>query len=171
MHNLRSSLAVLTAAILLPAAAQAQTKITIGIPTSPPNIVHMPAIVAKDLGLYKKAGLDVDIVSLGDGTKVYRALLAGNIEFGLTPGAPTIIGRSNGAAQLDSFSRTGFIETTCRRNLSSDSSIPAATPISCDRWKIGIWKLLPAWYHIVFLLLLVPATLLGARLRGTRSIT
>ena len=90
--------AVLAAAIMLPAAAQAQTKITIGIPTSPPNIVHMPAIVAKELGLYKKAGLDVDIVSLGDGVKVYRALLAGNIEFGLTPGAPTIIGRSNGAA-------------------------------------------------------------------------
>ncbi len=98
MQNFRSSLAVLAAAIMLPAAAQAQTKITIGIPTSPPNIVHMPTIVAKELGLYKKAGLDVDIVSLGDGVKVYRALLAGNIEFGLTPGAPTIIGRSNGAA-------------------------------------------------------------------------
>ena len=36
-------------------------------------------------------------MSLGDGVKVYRALLAGNIDFGLTPGAPTIIGRSNGA--------------------------------------------------------------------------
>ena len=67
MHKFKSSLVVLAAAIMLPAAAQAQTKITIGIPTSPPNIVHMPAIVAKDLGLYKKAGLDVDIVSLGDG--------------------------------------------------------------------------------------------------------
>jgi ABC-type nitrate/sulfonate/bicarbonate transport system substrate-binding protein len=29
--------------------------------------------------------------------KVYRALLSGNIDMGLTPGAPTIIGRSNGA--------------------------------------------------------------------------
>jgi len=85
------------AALALPAAAQAQQKVTVGIPTSPPNIVHMPVIVAKELGLYKKVGLDVDIVSLGDGTKVYRALLAGNIEFGLTPGAPTIIGTSNGA--------------------------------------------------------------------------
>ena len=73
MQNFKSSLAVLAAAIMLPAAAQAQTKITIGIPTSPPNIVHMPTIVAKELGLYKKAGLDVDIVSLGDGVKVYRA--------------------------------------------------------------------------------------------------
>ncbi len=87
----------LIAALALPGVASAQTKITIGIPTSPPNIVHMPVIVARDLGLYKKAGLDVNIVSLGDGVKVYRALLAGNIEFGLTPGAPTIIGRSNGA--------------------------------------------------------------------------
>ena len=56
MQNFKSSLAVLAAAIMLPAAAQAQTKITIGIPTSPPNIVHMPTIVAKELGLYKKAG-------------------------------------------------------------------------------------------------------------------
>ena len=97
MNRFNRSLVLLAAALALPAAAQAQTKIVIGIPTSPPNIVHMPAIVAADLGLYKKAGLDVEIVSLGDGTKVYRALLAGNIDFGLTPGAPTIIGTSNGA--------------------------------------------------------------------------
>lgn len=89
--------ALAAAAFAPPLAAQAQTKITIGIPTSPPNIVHMPVIVAKELGLYKKAGLDVDIVSLGDGVKVFRALLAGNIDLGLTPGAPTIIGRANGA--------------------------------------------------------------------------
>jgi hypothetical protein len=31
--------------------------------------------------------------------------------------------------------------------------------------EVGMWKLLPAWYHVVFLLLLVPATLVGARLR------
>ena len=98
MRKLNPILAALAAiAIALPGAASAQQKIVIGIPTSPPNIVHMPVIVAKELGLYKKAGLDVDIVSLGDGVKVYRALLAGNIDFGLTPGAPTIIGRSNGA--------------------------------------------------------------------------
>jgi NitT/TauT family transport system substrate-binding protein len=98
MRRFYSALTVVFAAALaLPAAANAQQKITIGIPTSPPNIVHMPVIVAKELGLYKKVGLDVDIVSLGDGVKVYRALLAGNIDLGLTPGAPTIIGRSNGA--------------------------------------------------------------------------
>jgi ABC-type nitrate/sulfonate/bicarbonate transport system substrate-binding protein len=98
MRKLYSMLAVLAAAALAqPGSANAQQKVVIGIPTSPPNIVHMPVIVAKELGLYKKAGLDVEIVSLGDGVKVYRALLAGNIDMGLTPGAPTIIGRSNGA--------------------------------------------------------------------------
>jgi ABC-type nitrate/sulfonate/bicarbonate transport system substrate-binding protein len=97
MRKIQTAFAVAAAAFLLPAVAGAQTKVVIGIPTSPPNIVHMPAIVAADLGFYKKAGLDVEIVSLGDGVKVYRALLAGNIDFGLTPGAPTIIGRSNGA--------------------------------------------------------------------------
>jgi ABC-type nitrate/sulfonate/bicarbonate transport system substrate-binding protein len=90
--------AALAAAVFSLGAAQAQQKVVIGIPTSPPNVIHMPAIVAKDLGLYKKAGLDVEIVSLGDGTKVYRALLAGNIDLGLTPGAPTIIGTANGAS-------------------------------------------------------------------------
>src|SRR6476659_10391722 len=98
MHMFNSTVALLAAAALrVPTAAGAQQKVVIGIPTSPHNNVHMPVIVAKELGLYKKAGLDVDIVSLGDGVKVYRALLAGNIDFGLTPGAPTIIGRSNGA--------------------------------------------------------------------------
>jgi NitT/TauT family transport system substrate-binding protein len=97
MRAVYGGIVIATLGVLAASGAQAQQKIVIGIPTSPPNVIHMPAIIAKDLGLYKKAGLDVEIVSLGDGTKVYRALLAGNIDFGLTPGAPTIIGTANGA--------------------------------------------------------------------------
>ena len=51
MNGFKKSLVLLAAALALPAGAHAQTKITIGIPTSPPNIVHMPVIVAKELGL------------------------------------------------------------------------------------------------------------------------
>jgi ABC-type nitrate/sulfonate/bicarbonate transport system substrate-binding protein len=98
MRNFLRLAAAAAALTLATGAAQAQQKVVIGLPTSPPNIVHMPVLVAKDLGLYKKRGLDVETVSLGDGTKVYRALLAGNIDFGLTPGAPTIIGTSNGGS-------------------------------------------------------------------------
>ena len=98
MRKLTTMLAALAAAALaLPGAANAQQKITIGIPTSPPNIVHMPVIVARELGLYKKYGVDVETVQLEDGVKVFRAMLAGNLDVGMSPGAVTIIGVSNAA--------------------------------------------------------------------------
>ena len=99
MRKLYSMLAVVAAAALaLPGAANAQSnKLTVGLPTTPPNIVHMPVIVARELGLYKKYGVEVETVQLEDGVKVFRAMLAGNLDIGMSPGAVTIIGRSNGA--------------------------------------------------------------------------
>jgi len=91
--------AIAAAALMLPGAAQAQAnKLVVGLPTTPPNVVHMPVIVARELGLYKKYGVEVETVQLEDGVKVFRAMLAGNIDVGMSPGAVTIIGRSNGAA-------------------------------------------------------------------------
>ena len=54
MRKFYSTLAVLAAAVLaLPAAANAQAnKLVVGMPTTPPNVVHMPVLIAKDLGLY-----------------------------------------------------------------------------------------------------------------------
>lgn len=34
--------------------------------------------------------------------------------------------------------------------------------------EVSYWELMPAWYHLAFLALVVPATLLGGRLRGNR---
>jgi len=99
MRKLFTSLAVLAAATFAAqgvAHAQAN-KLTVGMPTTPPNVVHMPVLVAKDLGLYKKYGIEVDTVALEDGVKVYRAVLSGNLDVGMPPGAVTIVGRSNGA--------------------------------------------------------------------------
>src|SRR6516165_8043607 len=45
--------------------------------------------------------------------------------------------------QTSIFSSIGFTDTTCRLNLSSDSWSPAATPTSCERWRIGILKSRP----------------------------
>src|SRR5665213_2803142 len=85
-------------ALTLPGAAHAQAnKLTVGLPTTPPNVVHMPVIVARELGLYKKYGVDVETVQLEDGVKVFRAMLAGNLDVGMSPGAVTIIGVSNAA--------------------------------------------------------------------------
>ena len=86
------------AAMALPSAALAEDMtLTIGMPTSPPNVVHMPVIVAKDLGLYKKYGLDVKIVALDGGVKVYRAMLSGNIDVAEAPAAVTAVGVAKGA--------------------------------------------------------------------------
>ena len=99
MRKLYLTLAAFAAAALaLPGAAHAQAnKLTVGLPTTPPNVVHMPVIVARELGLYKKYGVDVETVQLEDGVKVFRATLAGNLDVGMSPGAVTIIGVSNSA--------------------------------------------------------------------------
>ena len=99
MRKLYSTLAVLAAAALaLPGAASAQAnKLVVGMPTTPPNVVHMPVVVAKELGLYKKYGVDVDFVALDGGVKVYRAMLSGNIDVAMAPAALTAVGISKGS--------------------------------------------------------------------------
>jgi ABC-type nitrate/sulfonate/bicarbonate transport system substrate-binding protein len=84
--------------VAAPGSASAQQEITIGMPTSPPNVVHMPVIVANDLGLYKKHGITVKIVALPGGVPVFRGVLAGNIDVGLAPGTVSAVGRSKGAS-------------------------------------------------------------------------
>ncbi len=84
--------------LAVPGIAQAQSnKLTVGMPTTPPNVVHMPVLIAKDLGLYKKNGVEVDTVALDGGVKVFRAMLAGNVDIAMAPGALTIVGISKGS--------------------------------------------------------------------------
>ena len=99
MHKLKTVLAVAAAAaMLLPGAALAQAnKLVVGMPTTPPNVVHMPVIVGIDLGLYKKYGVDVSTVALDGGVKVYRAMLSGNIDVAMAPAALTAVGISKGS--------------------------------------------------------------------------
>ena len=102
--------ALAAAALMLPGASYAQdNKLVVGMPTTPPNVVHMPVLIAKDLGLYKKYGVDVDFVALDGGVKVFRAMLSGNIDIAMSPGAVTIVGIAKGSkvkavlANLDKF--------------------------------------------------------------------
>jgi NitT/TauT family transport system substrate-binding protein len=84
-------------ALALPAAIQAQTTLTVGMPTTPPNIVHMPVIVAQDLGIFKKNGITVKTVALDGGVKVFRAMLSGNLDIAQSPGTVTSIAISKGS--------------------------------------------------------------------------
>jgi NitT/TauT family transport system substrate-binding protein len=106
------ALALLAAAgLALPAAAHAED-LVIGIPTSPPNVVHMPVIVAQDLGFYKKEGITVKIISLDGGVKVFRAMLAGNLDVGMAPGALSIVGRAKGSPTRDILANSNKFEAS-----------------------------------------------------------
>jgi len=84
------------AALALPAVANAED-LVVGMPTSPPNIVHMSVLIAQDLGFYKKHGVSVKTVALDGGVKVYRAMLSGNLDVALAPGAVAIVGVAKGS--------------------------------------------------------------------------
>jgi ABC-type nitrate/sulfonate/bicarbonate transport system substrate-binding protein len=86
----------LAAALLAaPGAANAQAELVVAMPTSPPNIVHMPVHIAKDLGLFK--GVTVKTIELEGGVKTYRAMVAGNADIASAPGPFSIVGRAKGA--------------------------------------------------------------------------
>jgi ABC-type nitrate/sulfonate/bicarbonate transport system substrate-binding protein len=91
-------LAIFAAALLgAPGAANAQGKLVVAMPTTPPNIVHMPIHIARDLGLYKKEGLTVDLVALEGGVRTYRAMVAGNADIASASGPFSIVGLAKGA--------------------------------------------------------------------------
>jgi len=99
MRRLFLALAAFAAgALTLAGAANAQdNKLVVGMPTTPPNVVHMPVLIAIDLGLFKKYGVDVSTVALEGGVKVFRAMLAGNLDVAQAPAALTEVGISKGS--------------------------------------------------------------------------
>jgi NitT/TauT family transport system substrate-binding protein len=97
MRRASAAISVLAGAMLaLPTMVHAQD-LVVGMPTTPPNIVHMSVLIAQDLGLYKKHGISVKTIAQAGGVLVYRAMLAGNIDVGMVPGAVAIIGVSKGS--------------------------------------------------------------------------
>jgi NitT/TauT family transport system substrate-binding protein len=99
MRKLYSTLVLLAAAALtLPGAASAQNnKLIVALPTTPPNVVHMPVLIAKELGLYKKGGVEVSTIQLEGGVFTYRATVAGSADVALAGGGFAIVGRAKGA--------------------------------------------------------------------------
>jgi NitT/TauT family transport system substrate-binding protein len=90
--------ALAAGALALPGASLAQSStLTVGMPTTPPNVVHMPVVVANDLGIFKKNGIEVKTVPLDGGVKVFRAMLAGNLDIAQSPGTVTSIAISKGS--------------------------------------------------------------------------
>lgn len=89
-------LAVLAYAASLPAQAPAK-KLTLAMAVTPPNLVHIPPYLAKDLGYFKEEGIEVEIVSFEGGVGSLRTLVAGSVDLALTSGDPPIAARAQGA--------------------------------------------------------------------------
>ena len=92
-----AGLLVMAQAVPLPAQAPMK-KLTLAMAVTPPNLVHIPPYLAKDLGYFKEEGLDVEIISFEGGVGSLRVLLAGQVDLALTSGDPPIIARAKGAA-------------------------------------------------------------------------
>lgn len=78
-------------------AAEAAKKLVLAMAVTPPNLVHIPPYLAKDLGYFKEEGLDVEIVSFEGGVGSLRAMMAGSADLALTSADPPISARAQGA--------------------------------------------------------------------------
>jgi ABC-type nitrate/sulfonate/bicarbonate transport system substrate-binding protein len=85
-------------------AAKPQAKATctnksvkIAVPVTPPNVVHMPAYVAQDLGIFRDEGLTVELVRFEGGVGAFRAVAGGSVDLAGTSSEPFITAVSQGA--------------------------------------------------------------------------
>ncbi len=73
----------------------------IAMPTTPPNLVHIPVWVAQETGIFAKYGLEAKIFTFEAGTAALRALIGSRGEVQLAaPGIPPFIAAIGGGADL-----------------------------------------------------------------------
>jgi NitT/TauT family transport system substrate-binding protein len=78
------------AASSAPVAGQAG-KIKFGMPTTPPNMIHITPWVAQEQGFFREEGLAVDIVTFEGGIYVIRNVVSGAIDAGGGAGASVAV--------------------------------------------------------------------------------
>jgi NitT/TauT family transport system substrate-binding protein len=77
--------------VLWSGAADAATKLTFGMPTTPPNMVHIAPWVAKEQGFFAEEGLDVEIPTFEGGIYVIRNVVSGALDAGAGAGASVAV--------------------------------------------------------------------------------
>ena len=107
--SLVAGLLVLAYAPSLPAQAPLK-KLTLAMAVTPPNLVHIPPYLAKDLGYFKEEGLEVEIVSFEGGVGSLRNLMAGGVDLALTSGDPPIFARVQSAPIKMIYSTSARLE-------------------------------------------------------------
>src|SRR5947199_9959923 len=69
----------------------ALTKLTFGMPTTPPNLVHIGPWVAKEQGFFVEEGLDLEMTTFEGGIYVIRKGVKGALDAGGVAASGTII--------------------------------------------------------------------------------
>jgi len=79
--------------------ARAAERMHIGMPVEPPNLVHLTAWLAQDLGYFKEEGLDAKITGFRGGVAVHQALVAAgsDLDTGYIPGPLLFAGIAKGS--------------------------------------------------------------------------
>lgn len=87
-----TAIAALLVSLTLVASAQPRRTLTLVMPTTPPNLIHIPPWVALDTGLFAKYGIDVKILTVESGAVAMRSLVGGRGEVHLAaPGVPPFL--------------------------------------------------------------------------------
>jgi NitT/TauT family transport system substrate-binding protein len=91
-------LAVVSLALWLHSAeAQSKRKVVFGVPVTPPNVVHIPPYVAKEMNFFGEQNIDVELVTFEGGTQTLRGSVAGGLDITGTSSDPAIVAAARGA--------------------------------------------------------------------------
>lgn len=82
------------------ALAQDKQKLVLALPGVPPIFGAVYAYVAKDMGLYDKYGVDVELRPMNSGVGAARAVVAGNVDASMSPTPPVAVMVSNAGVPL-----------------------------------------------------------------------
>ena len=77
--------------------AQTKRKVVFGVPVTPPNVVHLPPYIAKEMGFFSDLNIDVELVTFEGGTQTLRGSVAGGLDITGTSSDPAIIAAARGA--------------------------------------------------------------------------
>lgn len=99
--------------------ARAATKLTFGMPTTPPNVVHISPWVAKEQGFFAEEGLQVEIATFEGGVYVIRNVVSGALDAGGGAGASVAVSvaRKAGIKAIHSLAPKFASTMTVRSNI------------------------------------------------------
>ena len=104
--------------------AQTKRKVVFGVPVTPPNVVHLPPYIAKDMGFFDELNIDVELVTFEGGTQTLRGSVAGGLDItGTSSDRRLSPPRAAPAPKYSAPTRTSFLNQCWCRAISRPAKI------------------------------------------------